>query len=135
MVRSPAAAVPIRQTIGEREEMQLIERLTTDLAEKIMGWGIAPERFLMGKRQWIPRWRFQPTKNLDSAFRLLEKAAPRDYSMGADGRGFWVRVRIGNSIGEARDASKARAITLAVARAIGLAPEACPPPRTRVERQ
>lgn len=96
------------------------ERLTALLAERIMGWSVAPERFLLGKRRWISRWRFQPTESLDDAFKLLEKAAPQDYSMGDDGQGFWVRVRIGKAIGEARDRTKPRAITLALARALGL---------------
>ena len=96
------------------------DHLTAILAERIMGWTVGPDRFLMAKRRWQPRWRFQPTENLDDAFKLLEKAAPRDYSMGDDGKGFRVRVRIGKTIGEACDISKPRAITLAVARAVGI---------------
>ncbi|MCX6621979.1 MAG: hypothetical protein NTY38_13085 [Acidobacteria bacterium] len=111
------------------------ENLTAILAERVMGWTPGPGRFLMGNRRWTPRWRFRPTENLDDAFNLLEKAAPKDYAMGDDGKGFWVRVRIGKSVGEARDASKARAISHAVARAIGLEPERCQLPKTGVERQ
>ena len=96
------------------------EHLTAILAERVMGWTIGPDRFMMGNRGWMPRWRFQPAENLDDAFKLLEKAAPQDYAMGDDGKGFWVRVRIGKAIGEARDASKPRAITFAVARAVGI---------------
>ncbi|MGA2186781.1 MAG: hypothetical protein ABSH47_27545 [Bryobacteraceae bacterium] len=90
------------------------------LASRVMGWGVGPDRFLLGNRCWQPRWRFQPTESLDDAFKLLEKAAPQEYAMGADGKGFWVRVRIGKTTGEARDRSKPRAITLALARALGL---------------
>jgi hypothetical protein len=96
------------------------DQLTAILAERVMGWRAGPDRFLMGHRRWQPRWRFQPTERLDDAFRLLEKAAPQDYSMGDDGAGFWVRVRVGNTTGEARDRSKPMAITLAVARAVGV---------------
>jgi hypothetical protein len=96
------------------------ECLTAILAERVMGWSVGPDRFMMGGRRWQPRWRFKPTENLDDAFKLLEKAAPQDYAMGDDGMGFWVRVRIGKAIGQARDASKARAITLAIACALGL---------------
>jgi hypothetical protein len=94
--------------------------LTAALAECVMGWSVAPDRFLLGGRRWLPTWRFQPIEKLDDAFQLLEKAAPLEYSMGDDGRGFRVRVRIGKAIGEARDRSKPRAITLAVARAVGI---------------
>jgi hypothetical protein len=96
------------------------ELLTAVLAERIMGWSVAPDRFLLGKRRWISRWRFQPTESLDDAFKLLEKAAPEDYAMGDEGNGFWVRVRIGKTTGEACDKSKPRAITFALARALGL---------------
>jgi hypothetical protein len=111
------------------------KQITAALAARVMGWGIAPERFLLGNRRWIPRWRFQPTEKLDDAFKLLEKAAPRAYAMGDDGEGFRVRVRIGKTIGESRDESKARAITHAVARAMGLEPEGCQPPKTGLERR
>jgi hypothetical protein len=100
------------------------ERLTTLLAERIMGWGIGPDRFTMGGRRWLPRWRFQPTERLEDAFRLLEQAEPQEYAMGAaENGGFWARVRIAGATGEARESSQARAITFAVARAIGIDPE------------
>jgi hypothetical protein len=94
------------------------EDLTTLLARRVMRWGVAPERFLIGKRRWMSRWRFQPEERLEDAFRLLEEAAPQKYTMGCEGKGlFWARVQIGRATGRARDLSKPRAITLAVARA------------------
>jgi hypothetical protein len=100
------------------------EALTIALARRVMSWGIAPDRFLLGGGSWLPRWRFQPTQNLMDAFQLLDGAAPDEYSMsGGNGAAFQVRVRIGNVIGEARGASKALAITHAVARAVGIAVE------------
>jgi hypothetical protein len=97
------------------------ESLTALLAERVMRWGVAPDRFLVGNRSWIPRWRFQPTEKLEDAFRLLEKATPEHYSMGLDGSGcFCVQVRVGGKLGVAREEPKARAITLAVARALGI---------------
>jgi hypothetical protein len=51
--------------------------LTTLLARRVMGWEIAPDRFLMGKRKWMPRWRFQPELKLEDAFRPLEAAMPK----------------------------------------------------------
>jgi hypothetical protein len=90
-----------------------------------MGWEVAPDRFLIGGRRWLPRWRFKPAEKLEDAFRLLEQAAPRKYTMGRDEKGaFWVNVQIGAGTGEARDNSKPRAITHAVARAIGIEVEA-----------
>lgn len=97
------------------------EALTAHLAERVMGWNVAPDRFLTGNRSWIPRWRFQPLERLEDAFRLLEKAQPEHYSMGLDGSGrFSVEVRLGGKLGLARDEVKPRAITLAIARALGL---------------
>lgn len=96
-------------------------RLTAMLAARVMGWGVAPDRFLTGVRCWLPRWRFQPATCLEDAFRLLEHAASEEYAMGSsENGGFWVKVRIGDAIGEALDVSKPRAITFAIARAIGL---------------
>jgi hypothetical protein len=96
-------------------------RLTAILAERVMGWGVTGGRFLMGARQWAPRWRFQPDKKIADAMRLLEKAAPTTCAMNCDSSGtFHVRVRLAGKIGEAQDKSKARAITYAIASALGL---------------
>ena len=97
----------------------MAEDLTSALARQVMGWEVAPDRFLVGKRRWLPRWRFRPTERLEDAFRLLEEAAPQKYAMGSGARGpFWVRVQIGEVTGEAREGSKPLAITLAIARAL-----------------
>jgi hypothetical protein len=94
-------------------------QLTVILAERIMRWKVGPDRFLTGGRCWLPRWRFQPFQRMADASRLLEQAAPQDFAMGAtDGGGFWARVRIAGVIGEAREPSQARALTVAVARAL-----------------
>ena len=98
-----------------------VERLTDCLAERVMGWTVGPERFMMGGRRWLPRWRFQPVTRLEDAFRLLERAAPQDYGTGAaDTGGFWARVRLDGNIGEAHEPSQALAITFALARALRL---------------
>jgi hypothetical protein len=96
------------------------EQLTTLLAERVMGWGVVPERFLIGGRRWIPRWRFQPLTNLEDAFRLLEKAAST-FTLTLKGHGtFSAQVKVRDHAGSAVGASKAATITVAVARAIGL---------------
>jgi hypothetical protein len=95
--------------------------LTALLAERVMHWRVGPERFLMGDRRWLPRWRFKPAERLKDAFRLLEQAAPEEYSMvGAENGSFWVKVRVAGTTGEARDLSKPRAMTFAIARAFGI---------------
>jgi hypothetical protein len=95
--------------------------LTVRLAQIVMQWRLAPDRFLKPDRKWLPRWRFQPTVRLDDAFQLLDKATPDDYEMrpGKDG-GLRVRVRFGEKTGAAEDLSKPRAITYALARAHGI---------------
>ena len=100
------------------------EHLTGILAERVMRWGVAPDRFLMSGRSWTPRWRFQPTKKLEDAFRLLDAADPDEYCIESRrARSLYVRVLLGGSAGESVDASKPRAITHAIARAIGVEPD------------
>jgi Phage ABA sandwich domain len=95
--------------------------LTAVLAERVMHWSVGPDRFLTGKRGWLPRWKFQPAEKLEDAFRLLEEAAPQEYCICGDDKGnIHVQVRIGGTAGEARGTSKPLAITYAIARAVGI---------------
>ena len=95
--------------------------LTNLLAERFMGWTAGPDRFMMGNRGWMPLWRFQPAEKLEDAIRLLEEAAPQEYSIcGDDKGGIHVRVRINGTAGEARGTSKPLTITYAIARAVGI---------------
>jgi hypothetical protein len=97
------------------------EILAALLAKRVMGWGVGPDRFMLGERRWMPAWRFQPSVRLQDAFRLLEQAAPEEYTMGAaPNGGFWVKIRAAGAVGEATEPSKARAITFAIARALGI---------------
>jgi hypothetical protein len=82
---------------------------------------VAPDRFLTGNRGWIPRWRFRPTESLTDAFRLLEAAEPRQYTItaGEDGR-FTVRIYLGKVMGQSCDSLMPRAIAYAVARAVAI---------------
>ena len=97
------------------------EQLTALLAARVMGWTVGPDRFMTGNRGWISRWRFQPVEKLADALRLLEVAAPGEYSLLGDGEGnSRVHVRIGDATGEACCPSKPRAITWAIARAVGI---------------
>ena len=95
--------------------------LTRLLAERVMKWTAAPNRYILGGRTWIPNWRFQPCENLADAFQLLDAAKPETYSIGADETGcFWAKVQFGGVVGEARDRSLPLAITCAVARGSGI---------------
>lgn len=97
------------------------DQLTAVLAERVMGWTVGPDRFMMGNRGWMPRWRFQPADKLDDAFRLLQEAAPEAYSICGDDKGsIHVQVRINGAVGEARGTSIPGAVTYAVARAVGV---------------
>jgi hypothetical protein len=95
------------------------DQLTAILAERVMGWAAAPDRFLTSNRHWIPRWRFQPLTKVEDAFQLLEHVATA-YTLTASRPGmFAAEVRIHASIGHASCESNATAITVAVARAVG----------------
>jgi hypothetical protein len=97
----------------------MTEDLIAELARRVMRWDVAPDRFLVGKRKWMPRWRFQPEKKLEDAFRLLEAATPQKYTLSREGLGpFCVQVWIDGRSGKAQDRSKPRAITWAVCRAL-----------------
>jgi len=111
------------------------ELLTATLAEKVMHWGVAPDRFLLGNRQWISRTQFQPLNRVQDAFRLLRKLTSI-FSLTRSGDGtFTAAVRIGDRTGRASGESEAATITLAVARAIGLEPDERQPPKTGVDRR
>ena len=97
------------------------EQLMALLAERVMGWRVSPDRFLINNRRWLPRWRFQPADKLDDAFRLLQEAAPQAYSISGDDKGgIHVQVRINGAVGEAQGTSIPGAVTYAVARAVGI---------------
>ena len=97
------------------------EQLAVLLAERVMGWTVGPERFMLGGRRWLPRWRFQPATRLEDAFRALKQANPQDHSSGvAAAGGFWAKVRVAGTTGEAHETSQARAMTVAIARALGI---------------
>ena len=95
--------------------------LTHVLAERVMGWGVGPDRFLTGNRGWMPRWKFQPAQKLADAIRLLEAANTEEYSVAAGANGdFCARVRINGATTEGRANTKPLAICLAVAAAVGI---------------
>jgi hypothetical protein len=103
-----------------REVTVTNERLTEELARRVMGWRLAPGRFLRSGGSWTARWRFRPMFSTDDAFRLLDGAGA-DYTLTATAGGkFTAEVRVGDGIGAASGAQKAETITVALARALGL---------------
>ena len=103
------------------------QALAIRLAELLMGWKWASGRFLLGDRQWRPAWYFQPERNLGDAYSVLAASCAEEYSMGAKrGSQCWCRVRIAGVEGRATSASMARAITHAIARAVGIDVEGRP---------
>ena len=97
------------------------QALTKLVAERVMKWTAAPDRFMLGHRKWIPNWRFQPCEVFEHAIQLLDAARPTTYSLANDRVGcFWASVEIDGVVGQARDRSRPRAVTIAVARAMGI---------------
>lgn len=96
------------------------ERLTAMLAKSVMGWKVAPDRFLTSNRSWIPRWKFNPLERVQDAFMLLDSSGSNRYTILKAGGCFEVKVECNGRDGRATDRSSARAITLALARSLGL---------------
>jgi len=94
--------------------------LTELVASRVMGWRICPDRFGKSGKSWIPRWKFQPLVELSEAFHVLDRASDQ-YSLTKDRHGiFTANVQIGTCQGKASGEPKARTVTMAVARALGL---------------
>ncbi len=94
--------------------------LIDQLAQRIFHWSVTPDRFLMGNRSWIPKWKFNPLKRLEDAFRLLDDGAASRYAISFSRGCFEVEVEFNGSLGKASGESKPRTITLAAARGLGL---------------
>lgn len=93
------------------------KKLTEDLARSVMGWRLAPDRFLQTGRSWIPRYRFTPLTSTDDAFQLLDRTGAR-YRLTFEGKIFAAEVWVGDLLGKDFGARKARTITVALARAL-----------------
>jgi hypothetical protein len=96
-----------------------IETSTALLAELVMGWKPAPDRFIKSGRSWIPRWRFQPFVSLVDAFELLDRVT-HEYTLTSHGRTFTAEVCVDSRLGMASGESKPEVIAIAVARALGI---------------
>jgi len=96
------------------------DRLNEELARRLLGWKVGPDRFTSSGRSWMPKWRFKPLVRLEDAFLLLDRAGGSYLlSLGSDGV-FTVEVQVGGRLGQGSGEPKARAITLALSRALGI---------------
>jgi hypothetical protein len=92
--------------------------LTRQLAQRVHRWRSAPGRFVKANRSWTPDWKFKPLTNIEQAFELLGHAGA-DYVLTKTKRAFLAEVTVGGKVGRASDMVEARAISIALARAIG----------------
>ena len=101
----------------------MIDELLTDkLVTLVMGWRLAPGRYIQTGRGWSPRSRFRPLVELRDAFRLLTTASD-DYCLVAKPGGvFTAEVRLAGRTGKASGESPSRTITMALARALQIEP-------------
>jgi hypothetical protein len=91
------------------------------LVQTILGWNAGPDRFMMSRRRWLPRWRFQPTKNIADAFRLLGAAKIVEYTLHGVAKGvYWVKVRTNSASAEASGSNLPLTICVAIARVYGI---------------
>jgi hypothetical protein len=90
-----------------------------ELAERILGWKVCPDRFIKSGRTWIPKHRFRPLARLEEAFLLLDRTAG-SYTLSSVRGLFTAEVRVGNRTGKATGEPKAKTITLALAQALGI---------------
>jgi hypothetical protein len=94
--------------------------LIDQLARKVLHWSVGPDRFLTGNRSWLPKWRFNPLERIEDSFLLLDHSKPARYVVSQTGGKCRVVVEHDGKIGRAADDSKPRAITLALARSLGM---------------
>ena len=94
--------------------------LTDQLAQQVLRWSAATDRYVATTGSWTPRWKFNPLERLGDAFKLLDAAGPTGYTLSFKGGRFHVEVEFKDKVGKTVDQSRPRAITLAVASALGI---------------
>ena len=96
------------------------ERLTDELACRVLGWRTAPGQFIKADRSWAPRHRFAPLTRLDDAFQLVDRVATACKLTIVKGGRVAAEVQVGPRVGKASGKSKARTVTMALVWALGL---------------
>lgn len=97
------------------------DRMTEQLVARVLGWRLAPGRFIKPDRGWTPSWQFNPFTKLADAFLLLDNTGAA-YSLTAVTGRFAGEVRVGESVGRAICRTAPRAMTLALIAALKLEP-------------
>jgi hypothetical protein len=93
--------------------------LTDELVRLVLGWRLAPNRYLKPDGGWTSRLQFQPFKNIHQALQLLE-AVTTNYTLeSAPDNVFKVEARLSDRVANTSGKSKSRTITLAVAQLVG----------------
>src|SRR5262245_53243691 len=60
-ISRPGCSYRVKRPLRPYELTTMSEdALTVALAERVMGWRVAPGRFIKSGRSWIPHWRFSP---------------------------------------------------------------------------
>ena len=120
-VRNVDAVTPLLGSSNPgREGLVTDQKLTDQLASRIMGWKVSSDRFIKPRRSWLPKWKFAPLARLDDAFQLLDRSACTYKLERSSAGAFAVEVICAGRIGKASGEPKARAITFAIARALGI---------------
>jgi hypothetical protein len=118
--RVPGTAITSTMAVNRAPPAHHDARITDELASRVLGWRSAPDRFLKPGRSWVPRSRFKPFMRLEDAFLLLDRAGCTCVLSVGSNRVFTAAVQIGDRIGKASGEPKARTITLAICKALGI---------------
>jgi len=102
----------------------MTDRVLVDLlASLVYGWRPGPDRFSSSDRSWRVRSRFSPLTDIKCAFDLLDAVGARFTIVRRTGTDFSVEVWIGDRRGHAQYAELPRAVSVAIAAALGLLQE------------
>jgi transcriptional regulator with XRE-family HTH domain len=102
---------------------ELEERLTDIFAIQCLSWRATPDHFITSDRESIPRWRFQPTREIAHTFLVLNEVAYQ-YVLKFEGGCYTAKVETASGKGEhSGDCEKTLVISLAIAEALRIPPE------------
>ena len=98
--------------------------LTSQLAERVLGWKAMRTRFVRPNNTWTPRWKFAPLEKGSHAMYLLEHSGAESYTISKHHGRYTTHVTLRGKVGAAEGELRSRTIAIAVALAAGLNPEA-----------
>src|ERR1039458_3164713 len=83
--------------------------IVIQLAELLLGWRIAPGRFIKAGKSWCPQWRFRPFEKPADALQLLDHVD--SFSVTSVRKGEYIaKVQVGRRRGETSGEQMARVI-------------------------